>query len=272
MITMKNILITIVLICITGFVLQKNGVFPSLCTKPTISTLNKTTVVSKINELKKADADGFAIVELFTSEGCSSCPAADALLGNLAGEKKKNVYVLSYHVDYWNRLGWKDPFSKPEWTARQAAYVNQFNLESAYTPQAVVNGKHEFIGSSNAQLYNLVEKALNEEAFTRLHISAELKAGKINISYELPPENNVTINLALVEEKTSTNVRRGENGSRHLVHTNVVRELVTRNRSDINSLSLTIPANFNPANFKVIAFIQNIVDLKIISAAEAEIQ
>lgn len=265
---MKLILISIAALSIAGFTLNKTGVFSGKCSKPTTTGLiNHSTA-----DAKTSDAKGFAVVELFTSEGCSSCPSADALLGKLAAEKKKDVYVLSYHVDYWDRLGWKDAFSKPQWTARQAAYVNQFHLKSAYTPQAVINGKEEFVGSGNVQLYTSVDKELNEIEGGQLKVTAVAKEGKITVTYDASPSANITVNLALVQLKTSTEVKRGENGGRRLEHTNVVRELATVNPSDKSEISFTAPATFNTADYKIIAFVQNKKDLKITAATEAVIQ
>src|SRR5882757_10188754 len=96
-------------------------------------------------------ANGFAVVELFTSEGCSSCPSADALVAAVQKENKDQpVYILAFHVDYWDRLGWKDAFSDAAYSDRQRAYASWLRLSSIYTPQVVVNGRKEFVGSDAA--------------------------------------------------------------------------------------------------------------------------
>jgi hypothetical protein len=95
---------------------------------------------------------GFAVVELFTSEGCSSCPAADELAIALSKEYTGNVYFLGYHVDYWNYIGWKDRFSAADHTELQRQYASAFRLNSIYTPQVVINGKREFVGSDQTRL------------------------------------------------------------------------------------------------------------------------
>ena len=110
------------------------------------------------------DKDGFALIELFTSEGCSSCPAADAILEEV--QKKyidKNVLIVGYHVDYWDKLGWKDVFSDASFTQRQEYYSTIFHLNSIYTPQVVVNGKTEFVGSNKEKLISSIEEQLNEK-------------------------------------------------------------------------------------------------------------
>ncbi|MCA9557144.1 MAG: DUF1223 domain-containing protein, partial [Myxococcales bacterium] len=122
-----------------------------------------------------ATAPGFAVVELFTSEGCSSCPPADANLARLlkaAGDRP--VLGLSWHVDYWDRLGWKDPFSSDAATARQNAYAKAWGTRRLYTPQMVVNGRDEFVGSSEAQADAAVAAALKGPATVAL--SARAKA------------------------------------------------------------------------------------------------
>ena len=91
------------------------------------------------------------VLELFTSQGCSSCPSADAFLRKLA--KEPRVIRLAFHVDYWNSLGWRDPFSSREWSQRQGAYVRAMKLSSAYTPQMVVNGTRQMVGSSAFEIY-----------------------------------------------------------------------------------------------------------------------
>src|SRR5262245_4669569 len=88
------------------------------------------------------------VLELYTSQGCSSCPPADALLSELAREREVPVIALAYHVDYWNRLGWRDPFSSRDWSARQGQYVRVMKLDSAYTPQLVINGSRQVVGSN----------------------------------------------------------------------------------------------------------------------------
>jgi hypothetical protein len=101
---------------------------------------------------------GAVLIELFTSEGCSSCPPADRLLEKLAAENNDKVYVLSFHVDYWNYIGWKDPFSQARFSQRQRNYARQFSLESIYTPQMVVNGVAEFVGSDEQKLRAAIAK------------------------------------------------------------------------------------------------------------------
>src|ERR1700743_3380708 len=112
----------------------------------------KKTAASKV-----VDTKGFAVVELFTSEGCSSCPPADAVVAKLQKESAgKPIYILAYHVDYWNHLGWKDAFSDAAYSARQKDYAQYLKIEGIYTPQIVVNGKTEFVGSEEGTLHKAI--------------------------------------------------------------------------------------------------------------------
>src|ERR1700709_1958776 len=122
-----------------------------------ISASNKPNTSSK----SMNGNDGFAVVELFTSEGCSSCPAADDVVAKVQNENNdKPVYILAYHVDYWNRLGWKDVFSDAAYSKRQNQYAAWLNLESIYTPQVVVNGNKEFVGSQESTLRSVIKDDL----------------------------------------------------------------------------------------------------------------
>src|ERR1700755_2161390 len=108
--------------------------------------------------VRPAAGDGVAVGELFTSEGCSSCPPADALVAAVQKEEKDQpVYILAFHVDYWDRLGWKDAFSSADYTARQKQYAQWLKLPQYYTPQAVINGTTECVGSEEANLRNAIK-------------------------------------------------------------------------------------------------------------------
>ncbi len=160
------------------------------------------------------------VVELFTSQGCSSCPPADELLGTIARDSalRGHVIPLAFHVDYWNRLGWRDPFSSAEWSQRQALYVRSFGLSGAYTPQAVVNGSHELVGSSAGALFAAIEKESKRTPVASLRIAD----GMVDVD---SPRALELIALA-VDESQTTKVARGENGGRTLVNYAIVKKLV----------------------------------------------
>ena len=204
--------------------------------------------------------NGFALVELFTSEGCSSCPSADELVTRLSKEKKDNVYILAYHVDYWNRLGWKDKFSKAEFSKRQQDYAGLLNLDGAYTPQIVVNGKVQFVGSDERKLYDVVNKVtVINAAENQISIEASMKGNKILVNCNYSKNDDATINFALVELTGSSQVKNGENAGRFLQHTNIVTDLKSlQAAANGNEISFNIPADgsFNANDYKVIVFLQ----------------
>ncbi|MDF2431558.1 MAG: hypothetical protein JWP44_1189, partial [Mucilaginibacter sp.] len=124
--------------------------------------------LNKVN----ADKKGFAVIELFTSEGCSSCPPADELVAKIEKESKdKPVYILAYHVDYWNRLGWRDVFSSANFSKRQHEYADYLHLQSVYTPQIVVNGKSEFVGSEESTLRKAITASLQKAPAAQLTLT-----------------------------------------------------------------------------------------------------
>lgn len=161
-----------------------------------------------------------AVLELFTSQGCSSCPPADKLAANYAD--RPDVLVLSYHISYWDRLGWKDPFSSDQWTERQQEYVQKLNLRNAYTPQAIIQGQHDVVGSRTSALASAINAAQRMPEWVNIEVKHE--NGKLAITL---PESTLGASLVLVGyEKSSSNaVPRGENAGLQLAHRNNVVEL-----------------------------------------------
>lgn len=222
---------------------------------------------SKMPEIKSSASAGFAVVELFTSEGCSSCPPADAAVAKLLAEKREHVYVLSFHVDYWNRLGWKDPFSKALFSARQRAYATHFSLEGVYTPQVVVNGRTEFVGSNVNKLNAAVETNLRSEAKSDLNISTVKTNDKITVTYAITNTDAVRLNLALVQAEATTEVKSGENGGRKLRHVNIVRAFHAAEVTGKGYLTIEIPAGLTDVPLQLIAYTQSKKNLDVLGAA-----
>ena len=216
-----------------------------------------------------------AVIELFTSQGCSSCPSADKLLGKtIHSSTGKKIFALSYHVDYWNRLGWADPFSSAAFSNRQSEYVSALNINGSYTPQIVVNGSREFVGSDKNALSSSLGNALAEKAeasFSELEALREQQKG-IKVKYKLEGNySEATINFALVSLSETTEIKRGENGGITLTNENIVRQLITKKANDSGEVTFAtspVPAVSNAA---VIVFIQQKNGLKIIGAAMAKI-
>ncbi|MFT5538569.1 MAG: hypothetical protein ACI82H_000081 [Alphaproteobacteria bacterium] len=164
------------------------------------------------------------VVELFTSQGCSSCPPADALLGELA--KQPGILALSMHVDYWNGLGWRDPFSSATVTSRQRSYARSLGARYVYTPQMVVGGWSHVVGSDRAAVQRLIAKArtANENA-PRLTLS-HVKGGKMNVAIGKSIfVGRATLWLAAFDDGHTTKIAAGENGGRSITYSHVVRKL-----------------------------------------------
>ena len=217
--------------------------------------------------------DGFAVVELFTSEGCSSCPPADEAAMELSKEYKSNVYFLGFHVDYWDRLGWKDPFSDPAFSLRQQEYAHFFDEQSIYTPQVIVNGSTQLVGSDKIRLQKVIQEDLKKNDHLVINLQAEDKDGKsVNVSYHISGASGHVLNIALVQLQGQTAVKRGENEGRLLRHINIVREFRTIDMPKENGMiSLSIPSGSGLNNFKVIAYLQDQNTWHISGSAETEI-
>lgn len=188
--------------------------------------------VSVMGEVKAQDVQkkpAMALVELFTSEGCSSCPPADALLEKLDRRVTGSgvlILGLSEHVTYWNRLGWADPFSQELFTQRQNGYGERFHLDSVYTPQMVVNGQQEVLGSDGPAVLRAVGRAVAGAAGVQIE-TAGLSGGKVAFTYTLTgPAAGADVYAVIAEDRVSSAVLRGENAGRRLTHTAVARSMV----------------------------------------------
>lgn len=210
------------------------------------------------------------LVELFTSEGCSSCPPADRLLTSFKDERSSDVITLSYHVDYWDYLGWKDRFSSAEFTKRQEAYARQFKLSSTYTPQMVVNGSAEFVGSNRAKADETIAIAAGSSG----SIVLSLNGSKLSADIKgIAANSDATVYLAVAESGLITKVGGGENSGAKLEHSSVVRRLIavgTVNKGEEGmSLQFDLPKSpdWEPKNTKYVVFVQDNKSLKIRAAA-----
>ena len=220
------------------------------------------------------EAPGFAVIELFTSEGCSSCPPADELIARIQQESKDQpVYILAYHVDYWDRLGWKDAFSSGSYSRRQSQYASWLKLQSIYTPQVVVNGGKEFVGSEESTLRNAIKADLQGTPSARLTLS-DVKANQGNVTWQYHTQgagNNTTLFLAIVQRSASTKVKAGENNGRTLSHVQIVRNFqvleIGSNSSGDGDISL--PSGIAPQDAGIIAFLQNKDNGQIIAATRS---
>ncbi|WP_172278868.1 DUF1223 domain-containing protein [Chryseobacterium sp. LAM-KRS1] len=226
-------------------------------------------------KIASGKSNGFAVLELFTSEGCSSCPPADALMGEIKeNNKDQPVYILAYHVDYWNRLGWKDRFSSIENSERQQQYSRILGSQ-VYTPQLVVNGKQQFVGSDREAVENSIINAVSHTASNSIDLKAESDSKQINIHYKVSGnDSHSKLLLTLVQKKASTNVVKGENEGRHLNHWQIVHKQIQislQNNSEGVS-TFSIPENFNTTDWEIIGFVQNTKTGQISGASKATFQ
>lgn len=209
-------------------------------------------------------------VELFTSEGCSSCPAADRLLRHLEKEQPvagAEIIVLSEHVDYWNYLGWRDPFSSADFTKRQQTYARRFNRDGPYTPQMVVNGETEFVGS-DARLakQSIAVAAKTPGVVLRLKWSG---AGKVTVETDVLAGGkfkNADVYLVVARDSASSDVMRGENSGRKLEHVSVAGKIMLAGKISATA-GLSREMQIDATGGRVIAFVQAPDQGRILGAA-----
>ena len=188
------------------------------------------------------------LVELFTSEGCSSCPPADRLLESLDPQ----AIVLSEHVDYWDRLGWRDPYSAHANTQRQETYARGFGINGPYTPQMVIDGAAEFVGNDSRRALDEISRARTREKIG-VHLSRTPAGVQVQID---PAAKSAEVWLALADDSGSSQVTAGENRGRQLHHVAILRSLRkigTVKRNAAFAQNIPVPADTG----RVIVFVQN---------------
>jgi hypothetical protein len=216
---------------------------------------------------------GFAVVELFTSEGCSSCPPADAVVAKVEKETTgQPIYILAFHVDYWNNSSWRDIFSSADYSQRQNQYARWFDLSSVYTPQIVVNGKKEFVGSEEGTLRNTIKTDLQIAPSAQITLSG-VKTGEKSISLQYQTQGNTgqtVLLLALVQKSAQNKIGGGENGGRTLSHVQIVRELKSVPlKQSSGSETIGLPKGFDANQYELIAFLQNTANGNITAATRS---
>lgn len=227
------------------------------------------------------------LVELFTSEGCSSCPPADALLQQLDRTQPvpgAHLIVLSEHVDYWNHLGWADPYSSRFFSDRQSTYSDRFGLSSVYTPQMVVDGTTQFVGNDSRSANQAVTKALAQRKVSVRITGISVDASKIlraHIDTDALPEalkaDKADLYLVVALNHAESQVVRGENDGRRLSHVDVVESLTKIGRMQpgeafSQDVQVKLPSKADPANLRVIAFIQQAGQRRVLGAAQERAQ
>jgi hypothetical protein len=224
-----------------------------------------------------SDSKHPVIVELFTSEGCSSCPPADSVLAALpeVQTNASEIITISEHVDYWNYLGWADPFSSGLYTERQRQYARALNQAGMYTPEMIVNGKQGLVGSDSRAALAAIN-TLSTEPKKLLHLKASIDTDHQKVAIRLNStgidlEHNEQLIFFVTEDELSVHVRSGENGGRTLKHTNVARAVKVLDTLPQATLSLTVSLS-KPGALKVVAIIQNKQTMAITAAGQTRVE
>ena len=239
-------------------------------------------------EASSGEPRGPVVVELFTSEGCSSCPPADSLLRKIdEAHSVGNVQVIALeeHVDYWDDLGWRDPYSSHEWTERQQHYADNFRQGSVYTPQMVVDGRAEFVGSRESQAIRTIEEMAGKEKAEVTVTETRTTDGKDRVSVrvrKLPAGtggDSPEVWLAITEAGLHSAVTRGENAGEDLHHAAVVRTLRKLGTADAKNqansfagdANISLNNGWQRTNLRAVVFVQEKKSQQIVGAAEAKI-
>jgi hypothetical protein len=218
------------------------------------------------------------LVELFTSEGCSSCPPADRALMFLDKEQPvtgAQIIALELHVDYWDGPAWKDPFSSALFSQRQSLYAERYHSDQIYTPQMIVDGGQQFIGSDTLQATNVIMEA-SKKAKANVTLTADKEKLQIKIS-DIPKVENSTVFLALAEDNLNTDIKGGENSGRKLSHSAVVRELRSigaitgESKSFETETELGLQKEWKKDDLKVVVFVQENESRRVFAAGQLKL-
>ncbi len=207
------------------------------------------------------------VVELFTSEGCSSCPPADSLLAEL--EKKQpvenaDVIVLSEHVDYWNQLGWRDPYSSSTFSQRQQSYAGMLKDDGVYTPEAVIDGQYSAVGSNRAHVLQAIAAA-SKMAKAELNVTVSKDADGVLVHLGEMPKGKTWV--AITEAQVVSHVSHGENGGRTLQHVGVVRSLTKVSQGEAH---IRLDKSWGE-DLRVVTFVQDERSGRILQAVQQHI-
>jgi len=227
------------------------------------------------------------IVELFTSEGCSSCPPADLWLARLERSQPvagARVIALEEHVDYWNQLGWVDPFSAPHYRGRQNDYALAFHAENIYTPQMIVNGQAQVTGDDVNRGYQIIAKQTQTTLVDLKNAANAKDPDLVDLAVQVtnpknPKPHAEDVYLAVTEKELESQVLGGENAGRRLRHAPVVRSFgiigrIDPNGSNVGQITntLRLPREWKRENLRAVVFVQEHDTLRITGAATAELR
>lgn len=258
------------------------------------SEANASTVAATASDTREGSNDKGAtrarvpvVVELFTSEGCSSCPSADALLARMDETQPvegAEVIALAQHVDYWNYLGWSDPYSSHEFSERQDAYAHTFKNDGVYTPQMVIDGRAEFPGGNSERAFDAIAQAAREPKTEVLLSRGDGQANadapvRLGVRVEKLPKltdgDAADVLLAITEGGLSSDVSRGENTGRKLTHTGVVRRLTKLGELGAGAFNaetdVTLDKNWRRENLRAVVFLQERGSRRVVGAASLKL-
>jgi hypothetical protein len=244
----------------TGLIIAALGISAGVLTIVTHHADKKNVITN--------DKPGFVIMELFTSQGCSSCPAADDLLGEYSLKNDSRIIPVAFHVDYWNQLGWKDSLSDHRYTLRQAYYDENILHTSEYTPQLIINGEKEMVGSDRPAIEKAVGNALNETSSVNIEITKQAIMGnQLELNYSIRGiAARSTVYALLIQNKTVTNIKAGENRGVTLANYNIVRDMVYSPVKDSGTSFIHLPAGINEKDLSLVLFVQENLSGKITGA------
>jgi len=210
------------------------------------------------------------LLELFTSEGCSSCPPADRLLEFLDQKQPvigADLIVLSEHVDYWDRLGWKDPFSSAQYTSRQQEYTNRYHLDGVYTPQLVVDGHFGLVGSDGREASSAIQRAIRQPKLAIAISNISGDGGQVTAHIQLPADQSTgsrrgILYVALADNHAESHVARGENGGHVLTHVAVTRILKQVGTVNLDSawakdVTISLEPGAGLSGLRLVVFVQD---------------
>ena len=255
--------------------MKKGGLAVLLVLTLLVLAFNLPNAMDKVSkeqlpEISKAPV----VLELFTSQGCSSCPPADALLERVSERSDVVVIALSYHVDYWNYIGWVDPFSKKDYSIRQSTYNRKFGSRNNYTPQIVVNGREHFVGSDAGKLNQSIASYSGREEVNAIEILNTIRRNDhLEIDYKLGGSlTGKSLRAVLVIDKRTTQVKRGENRNRTLTNSNIV---ISETEADLDknqgSIQLMIPELVQDNDkLRAVLLVENL-ELDIVTAAQSNL-
>ena len=231
-----------------------------------------TTVVKGLAAAESISAGALAevkrpvVVELYTSQGCSSCPPADELAGELT--EIPGVLPLSFHVDYWDYIGWKDPFASPYNTERQRSYARELALRYVYTPQMVIDGSYDAVGFRRGEVFGAIKNAAADQADIEMAIDPQ--TGQLLVPAGEAPADGATLWLAVYDHQHSTEIKRGENAGRNLSYYNVVRDLRELGTWNGEALELALDLSDVGENDACVVLLQEGKTGRILSAVAME--